>query len=207
MEFSNEIIDMIAKKIPGVPKQRKGSFHDTESLKHFKNKDIEHAFNILRQRFLNINEWQKYCSKNFSDFKLCDDSGKILERLPETGDYIRIDIPGLGGIEGDSYDWVQIVMLETAVSDMMMMQCKPCQKPFGSNGRVAHFYSKSGTSTFIISKGKNYLKAGIYGRNEKPNENGGFLDFIRNLLISIGGMLGFSKMQWKCLTYGWLDFE
>ena len=200
-------MNIIPKKIPGIPTQWKGSFHDTESVKYFSAEDIELKFNILKQRFLNVNEWQKYCSKNFSDFKLCDDTGKIIERLPKIGDYIRIDIPGLGSIEGDSYDWVQIVMLETVVSDMMMMQCKPCQKPFRSSGKVAHFYSDSGTSTFIISKGKKYLKAGIYGRNEKPNEDGGFFDYFRNILVSIGGMLGFSKIQWKCLTDGWLDFE
>lgn len=199
---------MKPKDIPGVPKHTKGSFHDTESTKMINSsKELELKFNILKQRFFNINEWQKYCTDVLADFKLCDQSGKIVERLPEIGDYIRIDIPGPGGCEGDSYDWVQIIMMETAIPHFVMIQCRPSPKPFKSSGKVAHFYSQQGTSTFTISKGDNFLKTGIYGRNEFTNKSAGFFDYLRNLVISIGGMFGFSKIQWKCLADGLLDFE
>ena len=44
---------------------------------------------------------------------------------------------------------------------------------------MEHFYSDSATSTFIIEKGIDYIKVGIYGRNEMLNKkNVGILNTI-----------------------------
>ncbi|MFL9832627.1 hypothetical protein [Chryseobacterium terrae] len=200
---------MKPKKIPGVPQQIKGSFHDTESVKEIENPQaLETKFDILKQRFFAINNWRKYCRETSADFKLCDSSGNIVERLPEIGDYIRIDIPGPGGSEGRSFDWVQIVQIDLGIPNQVMIQCRPSRDPVKKSSRkIAHFYSNSATSTFFVSKCGNAIKAGIYGRNESPNLKSGFFNVIRNYMIAIGGMLGFSKIQWKCLTKGLLDFE
>ncbi|REC53999.1 hypothetical protein DRF62_11295 [Chryseobacterium piscium] len=200
---------MKPKNIPGVPRQFKGSFHDTESIKEVENgEELDIKFDVLKQRFFDINQWRKYCNKNSADFKLCDSSGKIVERLPKIADYIRIDIPGPGGSEGRSYDWVQIIMIDLDIPGRIMIQCRPSKDPIKENSRkIAHFYSNAATSTFIISKEKNILKAGIYGRNEYPNLKSGFFNCIRNIVIAIGGMFGFSKIEWKCLTDGLVDLK
>lgn len=200
---------MKPKNIPGVPQHYKGSFHDTESSKEITdNKDVDIKFDRLKQRFLSINNWRKYCPESTTEFKLCDSSGEIVDRLPQISDYIRIDIPGPGGSEGRSYDWVQIIMIDMDVNNRVMIQCRPSKDPIKKNSRkIAHFYSNAATSTFVISKEKNSVKAGIYGRNEYPNLKSGFFNCIRNLMIAIGGMLGFSKIQWKCLTEGLTNFE
>ncbi|MGI9650798.1 hypothetical protein [Chryseobacterium sp. RLHN22] len=200
---------MKPKNIPGVPLHFKGSFHDTESIKEIENtEETNQKYNILKQRLFAINNWRKYCSESTTDFKLCDSEGKMVERLPKIGDYIRIDIPGPGGSEGRSFDWVQIVMIDADFSDRVMIQCRPSADPEKKHSRkIAHFYSSAATSTFIVSKQNNILKAGIYGRNEYPNLKSGFLNCIRNILIAVGGMLGFSKIQWKCLTKGLVDFK
>ncbi|QQV04307.1 MULTISPECIES: hypothetical protein [Chryseobacterium] len=199
---------MKPKNIPGVPKHYKGSYHDTESIKNIeKHEDIDFQFNILKQRFFAINNWRKYCPESTTDFKLFDSAGIITERIPEIGDYIRIDIPGPGGSEGRSFDWVQIVMLDKESEDLVLMQCRPCHDPSKSGSRkVAHFYSNAATSTFIVSKHTDFIKAGIYGRNESPNFNSGFFNSLRNLMVAVGGMLGFSKVQWKCLSNGLVNF-
>lgn len=200
---------MKPKNIPGVPHHVKGSFHDTESIKEVGNsQDIDLKFNILKQRFLAINHWRKYCRESSTDFKLCDSTGRLVERLPQIGDYIRIDIPGPGGSEGRSFDWVQIISIDLANPDMIIIQCRPSKDPVKDHSsKIAHFYSKSSTSTFIVSKNNNILKVGIYGRNEYPNLKSGFFNCIRNVMIAIGGMLGFSKIQWKCLAKGLVDFK
>ena len=59
----------------------------------------------------------------------------------------------------------------------------------------------------MITKEGNSLKVGVYGRNEKPNFNAGFLDKIRNFFIAAGGMFGVSKIQWKLIAEGLLDFK
>lgn len=204
-----KLITMKPKNIPGVPQHFKGSFHDTESFVEVRNsKELDLKFDALKQRFFSINHWRKYCNESSADFTLCNSSGIIVERLPQIGDYIRIDIPGPGGKEGRSYDWVQIVLIDTNIPDRLMIQCRPSKNPVKENSRkIAHFYSNAATSTFVISKQGNILKAGIYGRNEYPNLKSGFLDCIRNIAIAVGGMLGFSKIQWKCLTDGLVDFK
>lgn len=200
---------MKPKNIPAVPPHVKGSFHDTESIKEVESsEEIDLKFNILKQRFLAINHWRKYCRESSTDFKLCDSTGRLVERLPQMDDYIRIDIPGPGGSEGRSFDWVQIISIDLANPEMVIIQCRPSKDPVKDHSsKIAHFYSNAATSTFIVSKNNNVLKVGIYGRNEYPNLKAGFFNCIRNIMISIGGMLGFSKIQWKCLAEGLVDFK
>ena len=198
---------MKPKNIAGVPKHFKGSFHDTESLKEIHRLEyVDFQFNILKQRLLSINNLRKYCPESTTDFQLFDSFGNKIERFPEMGDYIRIDVPGPGGKEGRSFDWVKITMIDKE-ENAIMMQCRPSPDPGGEKrGKIAHFYSHCATSTFIVSKKKNILKASIHGRNEYPNFKSGIIDSVRNLIIAIGGMIGFSKIQWKCLTDGLVKF-
>lgn len=198
---------MKAKTIPGVPKQHRGGFHDTESLKEITT-DAELNFNILKQRFLNINGWREYCNDLFADFKLYNANGDAIERLPQKGDFISIDLMGCMVSDKDSsYDWVEIINLDFSAQNYCLMECVPASKPQGNNAVINHFYHSSSTSTFIITNNMNHLKAGIYGRNEIPNLKTSFFRKIRSIIISIAGMMGVSKIEWKCLVDGWLNFE
>lgn len=204
---------MKPKQIPGVPVQKKGGFHDTESYKQFDDteKTIE-QYAVLKQRFLSVNEWKSYCGENFADFRLHDSLGEYAERIPKVGDYIRIDIPGPGGFEAKGYDWVEIVEINNHhinkdELENLMIICRPSSIPGDEkNHHISHFYSAEATSTFMISRTKNSVKAAIYGRNESPNWNANFLDRIRNFSVAVGGMIGISKIQWKKLSDQFLDF-
>lgn len=200
---------MKPKNIPGVPQQIKGSFHDTESkIEIKKTEDADFKFETLKERLMDINNWKAYCSESNTDFKLCDSLGHVVYRIPQIGDYIKIDIPGPGEKAGKSFDWVQIVIIDVEVKNRVMIQCRPSRCPQKESSRkIAHFYSSLATSTFIISREKNYLQVGIYGRNECPNLKSGLVDGFRNILVAIGGMLGFSKIQWKCLADGMVNFN
>ncbi|AZB28476.1 hypothetical protein [Chryseobacterium balustinum] len=61
--------------------------------------ELDIKFDDLKQRFFDTNQCRKYCNESSVDSKLCDSSGKIVERLRKITDYIRIDIPGPGGSE------------------------------------------------------------------------------------------------------------
>ncbi len=87
-----------------------------------------------------------------------------------------------------------------------LISCRPSKDPAKPKGHIAHFYSRSATSNIMIAKEGNILKAGVHGRNEKPNFNARFIDKIRNFMIAVGGMIGIAKIQWKMLTDGLLDF-
>lgn len=201
---------MKPKEIPGVPRQKSGGFHDTESIKQFKTIEVHAKFEILKKRFFSINEWKNYCGKGSSEFKHFSESGQPVDRIPEKGDFVRIGIPGPGTKEADGYDWVEIINIahrDTGNHESYLVSCRPSKAPNKSMRHIAHFYSDSSTSNFMIIKEGNVLKAGIYGRNEKPNFNAAFIDKIRNCMIALGGIFGISKIQWKVLAEGLLDFK
>nr|WP_315034013.1 hypothetical protein [uncultured Chryseobacterium sp.] len=204
---------MKPKEIFGVPIQKKGSYHDTESKrKYVHSEPTEKAFSILRERLLSINNWKSYCGDEFADFKLFESEGKMVNRFPLIGDYIRIDIPGPGTLEDKGFDWVQIVDLSEGQTDsvwldFVMLTCRPSKNPKDKKSEhIIHFYSDEASSTFGVFKGRDFIQAGIYGRNETPNMDAKFLDKARNLLIAAGGMVGVSKIEWKTLANGLLDF-
>ncbi|MCA6066033.1 hypothetical protein JI747_002515 [Chryseobacterium sp. RG1] len=204
---------MKPKELFGVPIQKKGSYHDTEAKKSYADQEqVNEGFNTLKERFMLINNWKSYCGEGFADFKLFDSEGKMVERFPLIGDYIRIDIPGPGTVEAKGYDWVEITDLFEEQThgiclNFMMMTCRPSKNPQNKTSEhIVHFYSDHATSTFAIFKGRDFIEAGIYGRNETPNMDSEFIDKARNFLIAAGGMIGISKIQWKTLVDGFLDF-
>ena len=199
------------KLIPGIPEQKKGSFHDTESRRLFENQEeTSQAFKILKNRFLSINDWKNFCGKK-TEFKLFDSAGNQISRSPQQNDFIRIDIPGPGNPESKGYEWVEIVKISDQFPtagevEHLIILCKPSAVPGKNEKNVSHFYSQESSSNFKISRGSKYIKIGIYGRNETPNMNTDFTGKIRNLLIALGGMFGLSKLQWKVFADGILKF-
>ena len=204
---------MKPKEIKGVPSQEKGSFHDTESIRP--SKDYESTvdnYANLKDRLLSVNYWNYYTKDVGADFKLQDQHGNLKKRLPEIGDFIRIDIPGPGNFEERGFDWVQITEMyenkseEGDILESLLIECRPSSTPDKISSHIAHFYAAEATSTIIISRGKDFIKAGIYGRNESPNMDVDILDKARNLAIALGGMVGISKIQWKALADAFVEF-
>ncbi|GAB3432523.1 hypothetical protein [Niabella aquatica] len=206
---------MKPKKIPGVPKHTKGGYHDTESCKCFEHEErVLEEFDLLKQRFFNINHWKEYAGKGSAAFCMYNVEGKPADRAPVQGDYIRIDIPAPGNIEAKGYDWVQIKKISNAFpkkteKENLLIECAPSIDPTGSDPiNIAHFYNEAATSTFMISRSEKCIYAGIYGRNEQPNfKRASLPDKLRNSIIAVGGIIGFSKMEWKPLTEGLLSFQ
>ena len=204
---------MKAQQIPGVPVQKKGAFHDIESKRSFESEEhVANHFEILKDRFFSIHRWKEYGGDLSADFRLFDSYGSYVDRMPRKGDYIRIDIPGPGDIKAKGYDWVEVVMVDDRCYndelERYLISCRPSEPPGRNrNGNVAHFYSRESSSTFIISRGEDYIKVGVYGRNEIANlSDKGIFAKIRNFLVSLGGFSRLTKIQWKSLTDGLLDF-
>lgn len=204
---------MNSKQIKGVPDQVKGSFHDTENVRI--TEDFENTidnYRILKDRLLSVNYWSYYAKGVGADFKLHDQNGILKKRLPEKGDFIRIDIPGPGNFEARGFDWVQITdmyeqqFINCEILEMLLIECRPSAIPGKANSHTAHFYTADATSTFILIRGEDFVKLGIYGRNETPNMDANIADKARNLAIAVGGMAGISKIQWKILIESLIGF-
>ncbi|WP_312418547.1 hypothetical protein [Epilithonimonas sp.] len=131
-----------------------------------------------------------------------------IDRHPRVGNFIRIDIPGPDNVRSKGFDWVRIDEITSSTNnekERHLITCRPSAFPKGDPKTIEHFYSDSATSTFIIEKGIDYIKVGIYGRNEMLNKkNVGILNTIRNFLVTFGGFLKLTKIQWKALADGML---
>lgn len=200
---------MKPKKVPGVPSQVKGNFHDTESMKKFENtNETEVRFNALKERFFEISNWHSYSHKQQTKFTLCDSSGKTVQRPPQIGDYIQILLKKERNLKKEDFQWMQIDMIDKSNPDYILIQSRPSKLP-GNRfaGKTAHFNAVTSTTTFIISKGDKYIKMAVYGRNIKPNKNTDFIRCLNNIFIAVGERAGLQKIKWKKLSDGLVNIQ
>jgi hypothetical protein len=190
-----------------IPHQEEGMQNNTESDAEFSDeKKAQDFYLIARDRLLQINQWHELSGESSAEFSLTDENGNKVNRLPRNGDYFRIDIPGPGSPNGEDDDWVRIEAIEENkdVNDQWTaIRVRPAPSPVNEDKDVAHFFSDTATSTFIVRRENNKVIAGVYGRNEKPNMKADdFKDKVRNAAIALGAMVGISKIQWKNLVKG-----
>jgi hypothetical protein len=148
-----------------------------------------------------------------ADFQLTDDTGNVVNRLAEEGDYFRINIPGPGSATGEGFDWVKIESItesktEDQDADLLAIKVHPASNPNNTNQDVAHFFKEDASSTFMVRRQGLTLSAEVHGRNEQPNtEAEKIIDKARNVMVAAGAMIGFSEFQWKSLVKGLLSEE
>lgn len=202
-------------KNPAVPEQEKGRKTGAEYRRNF-DTDAEAAafFQVARERYKRINQWGRLSGILSADFQLCDDKGNKVERDPEVGDHIKIDLPGPGPAEGGSYDWVRIEEIhdtaddhgEGEIDEYFAMVTRPCPDPRSDSDTVAHFYKDSATSTFVVQRVGNEVVASEEGRNELiNNEAPGAYDAVRNTAVGGSAMHGMAYFQWKALVKGIME--
>lgn len=93
-----------------------------------------------------------------------------MDRNVQAGDYFKIDIPGPGGKEGESYDWVQVEEIKEISKDDIQsidIRVRPCSNPFSEKNQTAHFYAEESTSNFIVIRELAEVSASIIDRNIK----------------------------------------
>jgi hypothetical protein len=172
--------------------------------------EAKKLFGTVKQRLLDINHWGSISEGISASFDLTDALGAPKEGLPIAGDHLRINIPGPGLKAGEGYDWVRIEKLQeqrSETEDVFMMQVRPSANPSPATGEeIAHFFDEKATSSFIVRRHHETVSAEVHGRNEEPNtSNEKLTDKIRNAVVGISAMAGFSAIQWKKLVKGLLE--
>jgi hypothetical protein len=195
-----------------IPDQEKGASTDTASETSFKARpEAAEFFQIARGRLLNISNWDKICGKASAKFQLTDSSGNLVDRDPQVGDHFRINIPAPGTETGDGRDWVQIEDIVDKCNsqsdyEYIAIKVRPATNPTNKATDTAHFFKEDATSTFLVERRGNVVRAEVHGRNEVPNTNAeGVLDTIRNAVVALGAMAGISTPQWKSLVNGLVE--
>lgn len=195
-----------------VPAQKEGTSSDTDASTSFDNAaKAKEFYSVVKQRLLDVNNWQHWAGAATARFQLTDAQGNDVSRAVQEGDYFKIDIPGPGPVAGEGYDWVQVETIkETATGDseQIAMKVHPASNPKNERKDVAHFFSEQASSNFIVKREGNTVTAAVHGRNEKPNTKAETLvDKARNTAVATGAVAAFSKLQWKSLVNGLVKKE
>lgn len=159
-----------------------------------------------QQRLLRVQDWMNITAIPSASFCLVDGQNSELDRPVETGDFIRIDIPGPGLPSSNGYDWVRVESVtkeSTGDYQRTSLTLRPTSDPTNDSPDTAHFFKASATSTILVEQRGNSLLAHYAGRNEVINEdNAGFADNFRNFLVGVSAKMGASFPQWKALVAG-----
>jgi hypothetical protein len=197
-----------------VPLQHEGTKKDIEHIVTTQNiNDARKLFDIARNRLLNINQWDELCGHPSATFRLTDQDGKEINRKAEKGDYFKIDLPAPPSTEGKGNDWVYIEAIEEisdsdGIKESIAIRVRPAANPKDKGENVAHFFKEESTSSFVVKRQATEVKAAVYGRNEVPNTStSNVIDKVRNVIVALTAILGFSNVQWKSLVKGLLSLE
>ncbi|MDF3076284.1 MAG: hypothetical protein K0S09_173 [Sphingobacteriaceae bacterium] len=197
-----------------IPEQEKGSSSDTEAHASFKSAtEAADFFRIAKKRLLDVSNWDKICGKASAKFQLTDNTGSAVAREPKVGDHFQINIPAPGNDTGEGYDWVQIEAIDDKGDqesdyEYTAIKVRPATNPQNQKSDTAHFFKEDATSTFLVERKGNTVRAEVHGRNELPNtKTEGVLDTIRNALVALGAMAGISTPQWKSLVNGIVEVK
>ncbi len=194
-----------------IPTQEEGRQSDIVEQRSFATAQLaREAFLLARNRLLDINYWGRISAGLSADFSLLDETGNKLERAPLPKDFIRIDLPGPGSLAGHGYDWVQIEAVEESEADTwrqaVLLRVRPSQDPSLPEG-PAHFFDPRASSTFLLERTGQVLRAGIHGRNEQPAVAAKKIDTLRNTVVSELAALGAAAIQWKKLANAILGID
>ena len=192
-----------------IPEQKTGKEVNTEHALSLESREqAQELFKTAVCRLLDVNHWEDLCGVGSANFQLTDKDGNEIKRAAIEGDHFKIDVPGPGSVEGRGYDWVRIEKIEESIdcekdNESIAIRVRPAPNPTTPGDEVAHFFSEQATSSFVVERKGNLVKAGVYGRNEKPNtliKN--LIDKARNAIIALGAISGISSVQWQKLSKG-----
>ena len=179
-----------------IPKQKEGLATDTVSKVEFDSlEEARKHFEIVKQRFLDVNNWREYMQLPISSFTVVDENGNEVNRPMEENDHFKIELPVPMNKAGEGYDWVQVQKIETLKKhdyQSVTIVVKPVPNPQTSAEDDAHFFSEDASSTFIVKQEGKTVAAEVHGRNMKANthtENLG--DKLRNAAYSANANIFF----------------
>jgi len=195
-----------------IPVQTKGRYSDTCSsleLKDLNNPEI--AFKSIKNRLLDVNNWAHYATLTDADFILLNRHGYRLDRLAEEGDFMKVRFSKVQKIIDAQHDFVHVSSIMTIpniLGDAVVLQLQPAHNPARSGSEVDHFFTGDASNTLILYRTESEIILSVHGRNEQPNlKVSKITKKVRNVLFATLGVLAVSKVQWKTLSHGLLNYN
>ncbi len=193
-----------------IPGQFKGQALEAEASLELDNVNAAQTlYQDAKKKLFSVNHWHQIVPGITARFQIVDKSGNEVSRKVNKGDYLRINIPGPGNKEGDGYDWVIVEEMKEVEKQFLQsagFRVRPTENPFGKKKETAHFYSDETTSSFIIIRENIRVVVWIVDRNMLPNTGSeSLVDKVRDVIVGVSGIAGFSKVQWQGLADGILE--
>lgn len=195
-----------------IPEQKEGKHNDLSESRSFpSNAAAADFFDLVASRLLQPGRWSALAGSGSAIFELVDQRGTPLARVPQKGDYLRIDLPGPGSVSGEGYDWVRVDEIErkgdaASPGSLLAMRVVACGNPTSAKqDAAAHFFQEGASSTFELLRENNTVSIAYHGRNEVPNtDTGSIADNVRNAITGALAVVGISELQWTALLKGML---
>lgn len=168
--------------------------------------EAENAFQKFKRKLFFVNGWE--ADTGVSAFQLFDEKGaEINSRPAQTGDFVRITMPGSG-----KHDWVKIAeVFEDSTEAVITVQptFDPTETDKETKETTSHFFKSGATNNFCLQQASEKIFFYVIGLNEKANtdESGGLLESVRNLAVANLGWLGFQKIEWQTFCENFLKAE
>lgn len=195
-----------------IPVQKIGKCSDTFSsleIKELNNPDI--AYKSIKNRLLDVNNWAHYATLTNADFILLDEKGNKIDRLVAESDFMKVRFSRLQKIISARHDYVRvnsIITIPITFGDALVMQLVPAHNPAKSGSEIDHFFTSEASNTFVLYRDAAKIHLSVHGRNEVPNfKVSKTTKKIRNMLFTVLGILAVSKVQWKSLAHGLLNYN
>lgn len=195
-----------------IPLQNKGKYSDTYSsleIKELNNPDI--AYKSIRHRLLDVNNWAHYATLTNAEFILLDNNGKNLEGLAAEGCFMKVRFSRLQKIISARHDFVlvkSIITVPDIFGDAVVMQLIPAHNPAKPGSEIEHFFTAEASNTLVLYRDAVKIHLSVHGRNELPNfKVPKTAKKIRNMVFAVLGILAVSKVQWKSLAHGLLNYN
>lgn len=190
-----------------IPSQNEGKSLDYFKSIHFTSqKQASVLFERAKDRLFDVNHWNELTNTSYAVFTIVDTSGFMLDRIVQTDDFIRIDIPGPGLPSADGYDWVQVEQIDKkqeGKNRQISLTLRPCPNPTRENSDIAHFFTRIASSSLLLQQKSTHIFVHYSGRNEVINsDNESVLDTFKNISVDLAAKMEASFPQWKALIKG-----
>lgn len=196
-----------------IPENYQGKPLDLEVHKaEGKVAEAQKTFKRACKRLQNPPLWHKLVGALSAVFTIENSEMENTVRLLGRGDYLKINIHSPEAMLGLHYDWVQVKEMKyekiSAEEEYFLLTLEVASNPNSKNEKVEHFFKEGASSSFVIQRKGRNVSALYYGRNETPNtENNSMVEKLRNGMVALGAMAGFSNLQWKALLEALLQPE
>ena len=101
-----------------------------------------------------------------------------------------------------------IITVPTIFGDAVVMQLQPAYNSSKPGSEIDLFFTAEASNTFVLYRDAAKIHLSLHGRNEVPNfKVSKTIKKIRNMLFAVLGILAVSKVQWKSLAHGLLNYN